>query len=682
MLGKGPSESYSLARNDDECGIKLRWPYAVLLGVMMKLGGCTVNWNYGLIAGFWHFFVAILFMGMGYIILGLCMSEMVSIMSFSGGYYGYARCAIGPYIGFLTGCCSIFENTFQYSISVMKIAQFCTLLFNTSPFWEPIWWLCTFVVVIACHLGGMKWLWTRVIPFTAIIMLLLIGVYLLGSIPALNFSDNVIKEPMTSSGNEFFNVFRLAALFFMGFDMLTLTSNHIEEPRIGIPRAMLSLIAILFLLSLWLLVTVSSQSPGVTTTLYQHSSLFPLAFGYVDMFHVSYQQALCFSVIPSFGTCIGYSYVLAKQVHAMAKSGLLPAWLKITTGTEEGEGTPLFALLAVMVFAACGLFYAWAVDPYMLLTRLTILAGCVVYLCMFTCYIVFKTRFSNLERKFRSPLGITGAVIGIAIFGFTLIVLIFFHREEYQITIVFLAYVVIMSLYYYYYAEVHQTFSATEQKVFFKAYIVNMKRRKKQGTTARIGHDIMRMFRLRANSINQVRVYATSDGQSNSSLNSSVNSNEANSLTTAGHHLPSSIAAGSNQTTHLHHSSTDRTSRRLSGSVSISVDRYAVNHQQNHLITSSTSPVILNPHFVTHYVHATSPTADRSVLLAPSVLQESVAENGLEESSQYLQQKQPISQTTEGNEEQIVFPKSTKLLIKALTAKKLAIDELNEIDIV
>lgn len=51
----------------------------------MKLGGCCVAWNYGLITGFWEYFIAVTLVGLGYLMLGLCMAEMVSIMTFDGG---------------------------------------------------------------------------------------------------------------------------------------------------------------------------------------------------------------------------------------------------------------------------------------------------------------------------------------------------------------------------------------------------------------------------------------------------------------------------------------------------------------------------------------------------------------------------------------------------------------------
>jgi hypothetical protein len=42
--------------------------------------------------------------------------------------------------------------------------------------------------------------------------------------------------------------------------------------------------------------------------------------------------------------------------------------------------------------------------------------GCVVYILVFLAFIQFRTHFSNIAREFHSPLGIPGALLGIAIF--------------------------------------------------------------------------------------------------------------------------------------------------------------------------------------------------------------------------------------------------------------------------
>jgi len=235
---------------------------------------------------------------------------------------------------------------------------------------------------------------------------------------------------------------------------------------------MLSLISTLFVLAIWLLFSVACQAPGVTKQLYQLPTLFPLIFGYERIFGISRLSATCIAIIPSFSTVLAYMYVVGKQVNSMAKSGLLPAIFKITV-TEER--VPLLGMIFVCCFATTGLFYSWWANPYTTLSRFSTLSGCIIYVSMFVCYIIFNTRYSNMERSFRNPLGIASAIFGILIFTSVFIIIISFNLEYYQVTVLFAGYLLIVTIYYYMYAETHQFFSASEQKVFFKAYIVNSK---------------------------------------------------------------------------------------------------------------------------------------------------------------------------------------------------------------
>lgn len=81
---------------------------------------------------------AVVGIGTAYTMLALCMAEMVSIMSFSGGYYGYARCAIGPAFGFLVGCSGAIESIFYIAMYLVRIARFCSLYFNAEYNEQPL----------------------------------------------------------------------------------------------------------------------------------------------------------------------------------------------------------------------------------------------------------------------------------------------------------------------------------------------------------------------------------------------------------------------------------------------------------------------------------------------------------------------------------------------------------------
>jgi amino acid transporter len=234
----------------------------------------------------------------------------------------------------------------------------------------------------------------------------------------------------------------------------------------------MSLIVGLLILAIWLIFTVASQSPGVDTDLYEKGTYFPLVFGYMKIFHISRKAATALCIIPTIGTCLAFMFILTKHITAMASSGLLPPFLKKTVGPNN---FPLYAHILVAVATLGENFFAQAVAVSTFSTRTATVAGCFVYLAMFYCYYIFNRRFGHMERQFTNPLGMWAAVLGSLIFLGILIILVFFHLEYKAAIIFYFAYIVLMLIFYYCYVEANQFFSTNEQKVFFRAYIINCK---------------------------------------------------------------------------------------------------------------------------------------------------------------------------------------------------------------
>jgi hypothetical protein len=70
------------------------------MGVTTVIGGSYYGWSEGLSAGFGSYCIGQILMGFAYIILVLCLAEMIATTSFSGGAYGMARVVLGFYPGF------------------------------------------------------------------------------------------------------------------------------------------------------------------------------------------------------------------------------------------------------------------------------------------------------------------------------------------------------------------------------------------------------------------------------------------------------------------------------------------------------------------------------------------------------------------------------------------------------
>ena len=235
---------------------------------------------------------------------------------------------------------------------------------------------------------------------------------------------------------------------------------------------MIIVMTIMFVLSMWIQITVAGQAPGLVHSFFGLSNIFPLGHGFSHALHISPRFGVTFSIIPVFASCTGLMYAAGRQLNAMARSGLVPAFLKHTFGPNN---TPVAAMLVVSVVGLIGLVFAWFYDPYTMLFRMAIQGGCVTYILVLLSYIQFKTKYSAMTREFVSPLGIPGAVVGIVIFMVVEVALLFVlpFLANWGATIAFLVFTAFVVGYYFLVVRRRQCFSEEEQRNFFKAYIVN-----------------------------------------------------------------------------------------------------------------------------------------------------------------------------------------------------------------
>ena len=91
------------------------------LGVAYVISGDLAGWNFGLAEGGWGgLLIATILMGVMYTCMVFGLAEMSSAMPTSGGGYTFARRAMGPGGGFLTGTAILIE----YAIAPAAIVVF------------------------------------------------------------------------------------------------------------------------------------------------------------------------------------------------------------------------------------------------------------------------------------------------------------------------------------------------------------------------------------------------------------------------------------------------------------------------------------------------------------------------------------------------------------------------------
>ena len=82
-------------------------------------------------------------------------------------------------------------------------------------------------------------------------------------------------------------------------------------------------------------------------------------------------------------------------------------------------------------------------------------------------------RYNKLERTFKSPLGMFGAIYAGVVYTFGVVSIIGFQDDDHFAFISVLVIVFCLSLYYFLYARKRQVFSSDEEKIMFKVHVIN-----------------------------------------------------------------------------------------------------------------------------------------------------------------------------------------------------------------
>src|SRR5688572_6023412 len=95
------------------------------LGVGAVISGHYSGWNLGLLAGGWGgLALATGLIALMYLGLVFSIAEMGAALPHTGGAYSFARAAIGPFGGFVTGLCENVEYVLTPAVVVSFLATY------------------------------------------------------------------------------------------------------------------------------------------------------------------------------------------------------------------------------------------------------------------------------------------------------------------------------------------------------------------------------------------------------------------------------------------------------------------------------------------------------------------------------------------------------------------------------
>eukprot|EP00981_Chlorochromonas_danica_P014524 scaffold8165_cov177-Ochromonas_danica.AAC.10 len=426
------------------------------LGVGIVNAGQIYGWNVGLQFGFTGQVAALMVASAGFFCMSFCLSEMASFFPFGGGCYGYCRCIIHPYVGFIVGLTQLLEYILYVS-SAMGMMK--------------TWWFVVLLGYFSVQFCGSTFLWT-VCKGLAMVATIIIVMYFLACLPLDNMRENTDFHRENWQGTQgfknFMQIYPTINFSYACFEALLLNANETPNATKTIPNALMACMCTLFVTNMMSMFTAVSVAPGSDGILAEVATMNP---GFMAAFDISMERATLLTLPSTFATGLGLYVASNKLLAAMADSRVYPKILSNYWACS---------------FVVCGVAYAGAYVTYngtpevvAAMFNVCLMFTCVIYMAIAVCYIICAGRYSSLQRNFTSPLGVYGAVFTFAVFGLMFIALAFF-MADYSTLILWVVINAVGTIYYFGYATRVEQFSEDEVKTFMKAYIINANIRRKQ----------------------------------------------------------------------------------------------------------------------------------------------------------------------------------------------------------
>jgi ethanolamine permease len=406
------------------------------LGVGAVISGDFFGWNFGLAAGgFGGLFVATVIITAMY--AGLCFSiaEMSPALPHTGGAYSFARSSMGPWGAYVTGLAENMEYILTPAVIVVGIGGYLGAIFGTPDAYAPLWWLVAYVVFVGLNVAGVEITFRFTVGIT-ILALTILAIFYVGAIPHLDlerFALDVDPEPGGSRWLPFGYAGIVAALpfaiwFYLAIEQLPLAAEESHSPHADMPKGILLGLLTLVVCAFLTLVLNSGIAPGAKAL---GTSDEPLFEGFRTIFGAGLGTRMLALVavaglVASFHTII---FAYGRQIFSLSRAGYFPRWLSLTHDHRE---TPWVALVAGAVLG-----YAVALTIHVLgsehpvgavLLNLAVFGAVLSYILQMASFILLRIRLPHIDRPYRSPLGIPGALLALVISAVTLVALFVVDR--------------------------------------------------------------------------------------------------------------------------------------------------------------------------------------------------------------------------------------------------------------
>lgn len=435
------------------------WVLLAGLGVSYVISGDFAGWNFGLAeGGFGGLLIATLLVGAMYTCMVLSLAELAACLPTAGGGYSYARRAMGPTFGFLTGTAILLEYMFAPAAIAVFIGAYCNELMGLDG---PLVYGVFYLVFVGIHLWGVGEALRVMLVITAVAVLALL-VFFIGMIPAIELS-NLIDIPVNSgaTGSSAFlpegyigiwAALPFAMWLFLAVEGVPLAAEECRDPGTDMPRGII--VAMLILLAFGALVLFLAPAAAGANYMKDHGA--PLVgalqavYGEDSLAAVFVNAVGLAGLIASFFSII---YAYSRQVFALSRAGYLPRFLSVTSKRR----TPSLALI---IPGGIGFLFSLTGEGDLMIA-MAVFGATISYALMTLSHIILRYKEPDLERPYRTPGGSltsgTAFVLAIVAFASTFLV----NLEAAAWGSVFY---LVLILYFFFYSRHHLVAEAPEEE--------------------------------------------------------------------------------------------------------------------------------------------------------------------------------------------------------------------------
>jgi len=407
------------------------------LGVGAVISGHFSGWNGGLLQGGWGgMFIATIVIGIMYLGLTFAIAEMSPALPHTGAAYSFARTAMGPWGGFLTGLAENVEYVLTPAVIVFFIGSYLTGIFGTPDSFQPVWWVLAYIVFVGLNVWGVA-LSFRVTLVVTLLALACLLVFWISAIPNMDFSRWALNigpggvelpegnGPFLPNGIiGIFYALPFAVWLFLAVEQLPLAAEESMDPKRDMPRGIIAAFLTL-VVSAFAILTLNPSVAGIGSFALGSSGE-PLLDGFKAIYGDGIAKGLALvavlGLIASFHTII---FAQGRQIFSLSRAGYFPTLLSVT---HDSRKTPHIAMVAGALLGLAVILSVWflageenrgSVIGFTLL-NMAVFGAMLSYIMQGISFILLRQNQPNMERPFRNPFGIPGAALTVIIAAITI----------------------------------------------------------------------------------------------------------------------------------------------------------------------------------------------------------------------------------------------------------------------